>query len=735
MPFDTKALRKRLSNELSQRIGERRRSIEKRVGRHRASQALWGVVIGIVAALLFMEFREVSGLVSLEMMTYDWRMQATRGAAQGSGGNVALLYVDEPSLVAMKQMGISWPWPRELYAGALEFAKRGGARAVIFDLFFSEDSSYGLADDEAFAEGIRRGPPSYFVVFASSHETADAPPIETDVIAKSRVPFDGEPPGFLPSARSLQSLPVPEIADTATGFGNAQTRPDEDGVYRRLPLALDYRGTLMPQISLKVVSDMEGIGEIAWPAEDRLLLGSDEVPLDSSGNLMINYIGGVDSYPAYPLSNILLSNRQIEEGRRPVIDPAVLAGRIAIIGVAAPGLYDLKPMPLARVYPGPEIHATIIDSLLRRDFVTPLGTRAKAAIVFAFALAAALGLSQLKRFSHIVALLAGLSGAYLTATFVAFAKGLWLPVVSPMAAAAMAAFVMVLKNYMTEGRRKHAIKKAFGQYLSPAVVSEIALDPESVKMGGAEREVTVFFSDIADFTSIAERTAPADLVSQLCEYLTVMTEIITGREGTLDKYIGDAVMAFWGAPLAIPDHAAQAALAAMQIQDSLAAFAQFKTRIGIHTGRAVVGNIGSELRFNYTAIGDCVNLASRLEGLNKRFGTRVIISQSTFEAARHGIEARMIGKVRVKGRKEPISIYEPICAKGALTADGAAGVERFSAAMALFMAGRFAQAAEAFRALPAGGDPVVAYYAAVCDRFAKSPPAGGFDGVIEFHEK
>ncbi|MFH1829226.1 MAG: adenylate/guanylate cyclase domain-containing protein [Pseudomonadota bacterium] len=728
-------LKGKLANQLKQRIATRRKAITKGLSRHRARQALWGLVIGLVAAAMFLTLRGVGALESLELKTFDWRMKALRLAVQGSGENVALLYVDEPSLVTMKEMGISWPWPRELYAGALDFAKRGGAKAVVFDLFFSEDSSYGLGDDESFAKGIRQGPPAYFVIFASKHETADYPPIINDVLERSRVPFEGEPPSFVQSARSLQSLPVPEIADTATGFGNAETKPDVDGIYRRVPLAIKHQGKMIPQIGFKVVSDLEKLASIKWSKPTLIMLDDMKVPLDDKGNMIINYIGGVDSYPAYPLAKILLSNQQIKDGKKPDLDPSVLKDRIAIVGVAAPGLYDLKPMPLARVYPGPEIHATVIDSLLRRDFITPVGGKATTLIVFALALATSLGLSQMFRFSHIVVWIMGIAGIYVVITGVLFYKNILMPMVAPLGAIALSSFTMILKSYLAEGRKKSAIKKAFGQYLSPAVVSEIAQNPDEVRMGGEEQEVTVFFSDIADFTTISESTTPTDLVSQLCKYLTGITEIITGREGTLDKYIGDAVMAFWGAPLKIADHAAQATLAALQIQDVLSEFPQFKTRIGIHTGRAVIGNIGSDLRFNYTAIGDTVNLASRLEGLNKCFGTRIILSETTFNEAKDLVEARLIGRVRVKGRMEPISIYQPLCEKGKLGQEAANKKQGFDKAMQSFISADFAAAKAAFGGIAQGDDSVVAYYLAMCDRYAIKPPPQGFDGVITFTEK
>jgi len=716
------------------RLEAQRLSLSKKLKEHRKRQAAWAIAIGIVAAALFSTSENLRFLEGWELKTYDWRMMATSRAEKGSGENVALMYVDEPSLATMKGMGLSWPWPRELYDGALEFAKLGGARAVVFDLFFSEDSVYGVDDDASFGQAIAEGPPSYFVLFASESE-AESTDGYAKVLEKARVPFEGAVPPYVIGENSLQSLPIKAVEENATGFGNAQTAPDVDGIYRRAPLIVKLGDAVLPQIALKLVSDLNGTERITMKAHpNRIIMDSTSVPLDSDGNFIINYIGGVDSYPAYPLAKVLVANQRIKEGKEPGLDPAVLKDRVVVIGVAAPGLYDLKPMPLARVYPGPEVQATIIDNLMRGDFVIPAGVWTRTAIILILSLAVALGLSQMTSLYRIILWLAGLCGAYIAVAILVFWADIYLPLVAPVGAMALASFTMILKSYLTEGRKRAAIKKAFGQYLSPVVVSEIARDPDSVKMGGEEEVITLFFSDIADFTSISETKTPAELVSLLNRYLTEVTGIIRDRQGTLDKYIGDAVMAFWGAPLKMEDQASRAALAALEIQEKLKQFPELVTRIGIHTGPAVVGNIGSDVRFNYTAIGDTVNLASRLEELNKRFGTRVIISETTFEQAREAVEARRIGRVKVKGRMEPISIYEPLAPKGKLQPDESERTRRFEEALEKFMSADFAGARSAFNEVAGDGDSVVAYYLTMCDRYAEKP-VEGFDGVITFTEK
>jgi adenylate cyclase len=716
------------------RLEVQRLRLAKKLKEHRKHQAVWAIAIGIIVAAIFSTSEYLRFLDTWELRTYDWRMMATRHAKQGEGENIALLYVDEPSLNTMKGMGLSWPWPRELYASVLAFAARGGAKAVMFDLFFSEDSVYGVADDESFGAGIARGPPSYFVLFASESEAQDTTGY-AEVLKKARVPFEGAVPPYVIEEHSLQSLPIPAVEEAATGFGNAQTAPDVDGVYRRAPLLVKLGETMLPQVALKVFSDLAGTKRIKLTAHpNRLVMDEMRVPLDEDGNFIINYIGGVDSYPAYPLAQVLIANQQLAEGRTPDLDPSVLKDRIVIIGVAAPGLYDLKPMPLARVYPGAEVEATIIDNLIRRDFIIPIGAWTRTGIILILSLAAALGLSQMTRFSHIVLWIAGLGGTYVAVAILIFWTDIYLPLVAPVGAMALTSFTMILKSYLAEGRKKAAIKKAFGQYLSPVVVNEIAQDPDSVKMGGEEEIITLFFSDIADFTSIAETKTPTELVSELNRYLTEVTEIIRDSKGTLDKYIGDSVMAFWGAPLKMEDQAARAALAALEIQKKLREFPDLVTRIGVHSGPAVVGNIGSDVRFNYTAIGDTVNLASRLEGLNKRFGTRIIVSETTFREAAGAVEARRIGRVRVKGRMEPISIYEPLCPRGELPAEEAERARLFEGALERFISADFAAARAAFAGIAREGDSVVAYYIAMCDRYAQNP-VEGFDGVITFSEK
>lgn len=702
---------------------------EKNVRQHIA----WALCIGAAASLLSL-IAGFSRLADLwELRTYDLRMQVTQ-SARPKPRHVALFYVDEDSLRSLEAQGIRWPWPRELYAGALAFCRAGGARAVVFDLFYSEDSVYGVDDDAAFAAGVSEGPPSHFVLFLSDRD-GPADPREAAVIAKSRIPLEKPYPPWTPKQRSLQSLPIEPLVEAAAGFGNAQIPPDADGIYRRIPLVEQLGDVAIPSIALKVATETSGERSLSWPRRSRFALGATPVPLDESGQMLLNYYGGVDTFPVFPLAKVLIANTQLAVGLTPQIDPAVVRDKIVIIGVAAPGLYDLKPTPLAHVSPGPEVHATAIENLLAQDFITPTGQATAIAITVLCSIAAAGGLVWISSIWGMGLWILAILTAIVASAFGLFWHGISMPLVAPTGAAALSSFGMVMRRYLTEGRKKREIRRAFGQYLSPHVVGEIARDPDALALGGTMQEITIFFSDIADFTTCSEQTPAPALVGRLNEYFSTATRIIQAHDGTLDKYIGDAIMAFWGAPLPAADHAVRAVRSALEIQQGISGPEAFVTRIGIHTGMAVVGNIGSDVRFNYTAIGDTVNLASRLEGLNKQFGTRIIISESTWKAVRHAIEARRIGQVRVKGRSEAVGIFEPLGTTGQFGSIGKEGCREFGEALELFEAGKFDEARTLFeRVGRERHDRVALAYEAFCNQ-QEGRGMVDADGAISFTAK
>jgi adenylate cyclase len=301
-------------------------------------------------------------------------------------------------------------------------------------------------------------------------------------------------------------------------------------------------------------------------------------------------------------------------------------------------------------------------------------------------------------------------------------------------------------SYATEGRQKHAIRGMFAQYMSEVVINHLLEHPEKLKLGGERRRITIFFSDLAGFTTLSERLAPEKVVALLNDYLSRMTDIILEEDGMVDKFEGDAIMAFWGAPLDQEDQAVAACRSALRqvaaLQDLNRQFAdqglpRLNLRMGLHTGEAIVGNLGSQKRFDYTAIGDSVNLASRLEGLNKFYGTPIMASEATVQECRDLVEFRELDWVAVKGRAAPVTVYEVLALKGELTLEQAAAREKFAQGLQLFRERAFGQAAQAFAAtldhLPEDGPSLM--FRDLCGQFQDSPPPDDWDGVFRPDKK
>jgi adenylate cyclase len=463
------------------------------------------------------------------------------------------------------------------------------------------------------------------------------------------------------------------------------------------------------------------------------------VTIDGAGRAILRFRGASGTHKAYGAAGIIQSEMRLAEGAtNPVVDPADLRDKYVFVGASAPGLMDLRPTPISRVYPGVEIHATALDNLLAGDFIRsfPIAASIVAAAVFSLllALSAVFG----RKAWHLGVALAAAFLLPLAAGFALYEAGWWFPVVPQTLAAALACAGGALYNYSTEGRQKAFIKQAFRQYLGPAVIDQILEDPSRLRLGGERRDLTIFFSDIEKFSSFSEKLDPTELTALLNEYLTEMGQVILGEGGYVDKYIGDAIVAFWNAPVGQEDHARRAVRTGLDCQRRLAARraewqerfgATVKMRVGLNTGAVVVGNMGSDARFNYTILGDAANLASRLEGANKAFGSYFMAADSTREAVGDGFVWRRLGRLLVVGRHTPVAVYEPL---GTTDVPAPPWLDAYHAALDAFEAGRFAEAEAAFRGIP--DDAVSARHADRCARLVAEPPEA-WDGVIGLTEK
>ncbi|MDE2489393.1 MAG: adenylate/guanylate cyclase domain-containing protein, partial [Elusimicrobia bacterium] len=604
-------------------------------------------LLAVVGAAVLAAARTSAGR-ELELKTLDWRQRACAEPSRADR-DLVLVMLDQASLDHFEKDGIYWPWPRSLYGAALKFLKKGGARAVVFDDLFTSPSPYGEDQDADFGRSIRA-----FGPVALAMETGPEPEAARAAAPPAR--FAAVAPALAASARRASSvrLPVPELLGGARWLGDASQEPDADGVFRRVPLAVSMGGRLYP--SLAAAAAMAATGKPLSAFRPALVGG--EMPVLFRGKAETRD-PRLKTYDWYSLGDLILGEQALEDGRRPALDPALFKGKTVLVGMSAAGLMDNHPSPVAGVFPGTEIVAAAADNLIRGDSLRPAPAAVLPLLVLAALLAAWLSTRLTVRAWAPAAACAAASAALAGAAVLAFRRGVWLDLAAPQLALWLGFAAASAWSYAVEGRRKRYLQAAFAHYLSPEVVRRIAESPEALALGGERRDATFYFSDIEGFTTISEGLAPDALARLMNRFLGAMTDEILASGGTLDKYIGDAVMAFWGAPIARADHARTACRVALANQRRLAELREefareglppVRSRIGLNSGPASIGNMGSSRRFSYTALGDAVNLASRLEGANKAYGTYLLISESTREQAGDAIEVRELDFVKVKGK-------------------------------------------------------------------------------------
>lgn len=555
------------------------------------------------------------------------------------------------------------------------------------------------------------------------------------------------------------TVPFRSLATASAGIGHLNLSPDGDGTYRRyLPLvSYEKRDRAYPAMALLIAAYAKGIDtESIVIDEKNIRVGDSVIPLLSDSSAYIYYQGGIVSkggkkdgsyqsfYRHMPFDHILASKDLTEAGREPLYTPEIFKDKIILITASAIGLADLRTTPFSAVTPGIEIHANIIDNILSGRSLKGLDrlTVALYIIILSSVIAVAAWVTSPAR-GFATALV--LTGAVALAHWSAFSRGYILPIVQPVAGAASTYLGVILLKYISEQKEKKFLRSAFGHYISPSVLEDVLRFPEKLRLGGERRHMTVLFSDIEGFTTISEGMPPEETSRVLNEYLTLMTDCVTDTRGTIDKFIGDAVMAFWNAPAPEAEHAALACEAAVRMRRVSARLAvsgtadsartTLNTRIGINTGEMVVGNMGSKDIFDYSVIGSEVNAAARLEPLNKDFGTRTIVSGSTMaeaERTRPGVFAfRRLADVVLKGTNRQIAVYELCGLREEIAPEALTAIGIFEKALELYMLGRFAEARPLFsktmEAMPDDGPSKI--YLALSARYEEDPPEDGFTGL------
>lgn len=634
---------------------------------------------------------------------------------------VVVVTIDEPSI---NEYG-RWPWDRTLMAQL--FKTLQPASVVVLDIVFSEPSNE--VSDQTMIDQISDNQNVILGYFLRNEATETNDDEALDYLEECSY-FDYQ---LLSDSVKIREFPYSElnispVADAAMTCGVFTTEPDADGLYRHYPIAYIHEGFLLPPIGIQAVRQHLN-------REAKLVLDEDGVrsfelgdsKLEAQNFIRINFTDHVNQWSA----------KDVISGQ---IAPSDIEGKVVIIGVTEVGVFDMRPTPIDAVTPGVFLHAMATSNLLNGNLLKEWPELDLSGLVVGLLVIFLLSFLANPNLRVSLYVLSIVSVAAISWLFY-FKANVWLRefyMISPMVGLAVA---IELFSAIKVDRQHRQIKGAFSSYVSSELVGEILKDPDNLKLGGDEKEISVLFSDLRNFTSMSEKLTPIELVSLLNQIFDPMTEAILKEKGMLDKYIGDAIMAIFNAPISVEGHAeraVQAALAMVEVKEAKNAelisqgLPPIEIGIGVNTGPAVVGNMGSRLRFSYTAIGDAVNLASRLEGMNKPYGTRILISENTKQALDEpysGYLLRLMDRIRVAGKSEPVTVYE-VMTDSELNRSLA---ESFDEALQLYFDQQFQQAKTCFEVLfDRYQDSASSYFAVRCQQCIDVPPGETWDGVTSF---
>lgn len=571
-----------------------------------------GYLLGVLTILIILVLNFLGIFELLEYKSYDFRLKLRD--RKNPTGEIVIAAIDEDSLDKLGR----WPWDRSVHAELIEKLITAGVKTIGFDVLFIE----------------------------KSNPSSDK--LLSNAMAKSKRCVNEILFEVVKGVAVKKKPPIEDIIKSSIILGSPNIFPETDGVVRKMKPVIEYQGALYPHISVAIAS-----AYLNKPWQELVR----NLSLDGNGEMLINYCGEFETFRYISYSKILDGD----------FDCKLFKNKIVLIGYAAAGLGDRHVTPFSPAMPGIETIANNINSFINSDFVSYPNTWAGFLSVIIVGLILTFFLPKLSPWkSTLLTVFIFILWAYISNYYFANRK-IWLEYV-PTASLVIFSYISITSwRFITEEKEKRWLKKAFGQYLSPIVINELQKNPDALTLGGKRQTMTVLFSDIRGFTSISEASTPEKIVALLNEYLTKMTEVVFKYEGTLDKFIGDAIMAFWNAPLVQKDHAQRAVFCAIDMMDELAKLQQkWRTEkrsvidigVGINTGEMIVGNMGSIERMDYTVIGDNVNLGSRLEALNKEFKTHIIISESTYSYVKNMVKTKPLGSTKVKGKEKPVEIYE-----------------------------------------------------------------------------
>ena len=743
----------------------------------------------------------------LEYKSYDMRVRFWANTSYSRpSDDIIVILLDQDSLDwAQKERGWGWPWPRQAYAEIVDYMNLSDAKTIAFDVIFSEPSIYrnarqdeiidravenlntaqtamnegqrgvagplfrnimnslqdlsARADDASFADASKNfGRVIQTVVFSSQTGDARSWPVGLNAPLFQTENFGPMLEKFSVGGVERAQFPIQGLRESAGALGSVTGLVDSDGIIRRVRFFSLFDNKALPGFSAASLIASGHGRQISYDEKSRSIKWENySIPVDKDGFTLLRFRGELDRYIPYRAMDILQSAEALKNGKEPLLTPDNFKDRYVFFGFYAQGLFDIFSTPISSLYPGMGCHITMLDNLLMEDFIreSPMWLN------LLFLLLAVTVIVFLTMFLHRISL--SLSGmviiiaAVIIGSFAAYQwGGVWVPMVTYLAGIFAAFVTVTLYNFATEGSQKRFIKSAFSQYLSPKVIEQIIADPSQLKLGGEKREMTAIFTDVRSFSTISEALGdPAKLVELLNFYLTRMSNLVLDNQGTIDKYEGDAIIAFFGAPIHMDNHASLACRAAVNMKkaereinrDALAqglvtakvmeALASKKiiksaddpfplfTRLGINTGDMVVGNMGTPNKMDYTIMGNAVNLAARLEGVNKQYDTGgILISEYTRAHIGNEFVLRPLSRVRVVGINTPLRLYELLDIASEAPSELTAMVKSWEQGFSLYEKRDFLSAQNIFQEIcqKNGEDMAAKKYLDRCTKYIASPP-------------
>lgn len=714
----------------------------------------------------------------LDAMFYDARLRTT--LPQTIDERIVIIDIDEASLAELGR----WPWSRHHMAQLVDtLFDEQGIVALGFDVVFAEpDNSSGLSTlrslaegelrdhaafqrrwpelaqsldyDQRFADALRERPVVmgyYFTSDRQGHRSGQLPPPAIDPSTREQRPFAS-------TQWNGYGSNIPALASAAPHAGFFNPIVDPDGVVRSVPLLAAHEGRYYTSLGLelyRLLLDSPPVGvrfpddgslTQAYPFISHIALGSEDdailIPVDQRAAVMVPFRsrGGPDSR-----GYIYLSAADVMAGRLP---PGMLEGTIAIVGTTAPGLLDLRSTPVSETYPGVEVHANVLSGLLdghlpiRPDYVT--GIDITQVLLSGLLLAACLPAAGV--WTSLALTLLTLGGLVALNGWLQTSHALVVPVATALLTTVALFTLNIVYGYFVETRSKRNLAQLFGSYVPPELVEEMVKEPERYSMAAQDRELTVMFSDMRGFTQLSEHLSPKDLQHLLNRLFSRLSVVIRQQNGTIDKFMGDCVMAFWGAPVASPEHARLAVQAALAMRQVMVQINEEHAReglpaigmgVGIHTGHMLVGDMGSDLRRSYTVIGDAVNLGSRLEGLSKVYGVDIVASDATRQQAGSEWVWQELDKVQVKGKEEAVTIHTLWGRASDLSDSQSAALSQWDLFLVAYRARCWQEATDRLEAYCLNGAHQALYqhYQALIQNRMAHPPPEGWDGTTHFDTK